>query len=743
MKKNKILFVLVASLLSFGSLAGCNLSSPAEPKDSQSNVSSSQQNGPSSQGDNASSSNGGNSQSSEQNGNSSSQGGSQSSSQGGGTSSNNGGQSSSNNGGNSSSQGGSQQFSFPDGDAELKKLVAKNGYELTATVQEGTSSGAFSIGEKGQDDWFTSSDDKEQIGYGFRAGKYNDTDITHIFVKENTWSYALALIDASDMYDNMFGTVYNIVTLGQKELKDAIATAQGSKATVGNREAYKYTITVEGASGEVYIDTQYGIVLKTVSSEYTFEITSINLNPSVPYNNISIPEDYDVYADYAATYSGKPLNGPSLSLSDKFYIKFQQYAIEDGRKEQVTTLNLMKDGNNTLGYYQSGGSTFVDEWDAKTDGSGYLERQAQVYSGTGRADWGKGPTEKTNDEFLANLEQYLGARTYLQYAKKANAVPDKDKAIAGVNCKAYEVSTGYGSYYTVEMKFWVDPVTNIVFYGYNKVTSGEYVIETVNIDVLEFSNYLTNGFFDYACESLIYREQTTPQASDTHHVQSEPGVVKEATCSEKGEMGTKCIYCGYKTVTSEIEKDPNNHSGKSDYWYDDGEGHHYHECYECYEKYDIGDHQLDESELKPTCSGKAELKCAICEREVEFDVEKSETHTYNIWHYDLSNYYNYDPDLQVTVNWHCDCWYQDSWDREGEAGEDLVWNVPKLSNTDYFTYREVSNYGYSYGEYKANKDALKRDIKAIWTNELDETIDEVLDEILSNMGFYNGTLTTY
>ena len=734
MKKKSFALIASISFLAISALIGCNSSNEGGNSSQASNNTPASSNpAPSSaSGSGQSSSSNGNSQSSPSG--QSSQGGnySSSSSQGGNNSS-----SSSNN--SSSSQGGSQQFNFPDGNAELQKLVAKNGYELTATVQEGTSTGTVSIGEKGQDDWFTSTDAKDQIGYGFRAGKYNDTDITHIFVKENTWSYALALVDASDMYDNMFGTVYNTVVLGQKEMKDAVAAAQGSKTTVGNREAYKYTITVEGASGDVYIDTQYGIVLKTVSSAYTFEITSINLNPSIPYNNISIPEDYDVYADYAATYLGKPLNGPSLSLPNKFYIQFQQYEIEDGQKEQVTTLNLMKDGNNTLGYYQGGGSTFVDEWDAKVDNSGYLERQAQIYSGTGRADWGKGPAEKTNDDFLANLEQYLGARTYLQYAKKANAVPNKDKAIAGVNCKAYEVSTGYGSYYTIEMKFWVDPVTNIVFYGYNKVTSGENVIETVNIDVLEFSNNLTNGFFDHACESLIYREQTTPQASDMHHVQSEPGVVKEATCSEKGEMGTKCIYCGYKTVTSEIEKDPNNHSGKSNYWYDDGEGHHYHECYDCYEKYDIGDHQLDESELKPTCSGKAELKCAICERQVEFDVPKSETHTYNIWHYSLSDYYNYDPDQQVTVNWHCDCWYQDSWDREGDAGEDLVWNVPKLSNTDYFASKD---YGY-YIEYKANKEALKRDIKAIWPNESDETIDEVLEEILENMGFWNGALTAY
>ena len=175
----------------------------------------------------------------------------------------------------------------------------------------------------------------------------------------------------------------------------------------------------------------------------------------------------------------------------------------------------------------------------------------------------------------------------------------------------------------------------------------------------------------------------------------------------------------------------------SDYWYDDGEGHHYHECYDCGAQYDIGDHDFGDAEAKPTCSGTAELKCSICERYVEFEVEKSETHTYNINHYELSSYYNNDPDLEVIVSWHCDCWY--SWEREGDAGEDLVWNVPKLNNTNYFTKSDKTYYT----EYAANKEALAADLKAIWPDESDEVIDEALEDILSNMGFYNGVITIW
>ena len=623
---------------------------------------------------------------------------------------------------------------FPDATTELAKLAAANGYEITATgVDEAGKPASLIIGQKGDSGWYYSGAE----GIGYSSGKYQQENVTHIFYKENTWSYQYAIIDAEDFLKAGFGSIYSIFALNDEETKAILASSSYTRTTLNGFNVLKYSINYEGQTGDVYVETQYGICVKVVSSETNFEVTKIEKSGTSPFANVQIPDDFDVYEDMKAIYSGKPLNAPELQLSDKFYIKFQQYSVEDGEKKQLATFNLMKDGNNTLGYYASGNSTMVDQWDVKEDGS-YEERQGQVYSGTGRAQWNR-PADKTSEDFMSSLNYYLGAQTYLQYKKSANAVPEKDKVIAGVSCKAYEVTTGYGSIYSVEMKFWVDPNTNIIFYGYNKMIYGEETYETVNIDVLEYSSNLQNGYFDHSCESLIYREATTPQNTDTHHVQSEPGIVTVATCSEKGQTGTKCIYCGYKTVTGETEFDPENHSGKSDYWYDDGEGHHYHECYECGEKYDIGDHQLDESELKPTCSGKAELKCAICEREVEFDVEKSETHTYNIWHYDLSDYYINDPDQQVTVDWHCDCWYQDSWDREGEAGEDLVWNVPKLSNADYFTMKDKTYYV----EYSANKEVLARDVKTLWPNESDETINEVLDEILYNMGFYNGVLYFY
>ena len=722
MKKNKLFLLLAASVLSFASLAACGGSGDVSSQGSNANNNSSANN--SSQ-------------------NNVSSGGQQGSSDGGNSSnnnsSNNNGSSNNNNSSNNSSNQGNQ-FNPTGAKAALQGLAAAGGYEMSLTAREGTSTSTFTFGEKGNDTWYTSG----QTGYGFSAGKYEQTDVTHYYSKtNNAWSYKCALVDARDL-TGMFDEIMSEITLDMDAIQTALAAATGEKTTVGQREAYKYNLTYkdennQNVSGVVYIDAQYKICLKAESAEASFEVTSFVTPAEAPFKNIAVPTDFDVYANFADSYSGKPINAPVLKAPNKFYIKYQQYRLNDqGEKREVGTFTYMKDTNGSIFYYLNGDRTTVEQYEQKSDATGYRFRQGTVYSGSGLAQW-RNPADKTNDEFSASVDGILSASIYLQYMKSQYAVPTLDKTIAGVACKAYHAETNTMNVMISKYDFWVDPTTNIIFYGASEVIyNGSSSGVTVKIDVQEYSNNLTS-FFDHACEQIVYREgDGYPKATDTHHDKVE-GVVRVANCYEKGQIGTRCSYCGWKEVTRETELDPNNHAHVYDYWFDDGEGHHYKVCNDCQAQVEVGNHVCDESKKHATCSGKMEIKCSICECYVEFDVEKSETHTYDIMKPEVDVSYE-SLENYATVSWSCDCSFLASWERNGDPGDDITW-VMNLTDSTLFGCRE-SSYGYGY-DVTVKKDACIAKVKTLFPNESDADIEAALKFIVENTSLngYNWKFT--
>ena len=102
---------------------------------------------------------------------------------------------------------------------------------------------------------------------------------------------------------------------------------------------------------------------------------------------------------------------------------------------------------------------------------------------------------------------------------------------------------------------------------------------------------------------------------------------------------------------------------------------------------------------------------------------------------ELNPNYLFDADTEVQVSWHCDCYYESG----STPGADKTWTFPKLSNTNYFSYRDY----YGSSEYTAKKDALVTNLKTAWPNESDANLQECIDTILGWLGFYNGKLTIY
>lgn len=739
MKKNKLFLLLVASMLSFSSLVACGGANEDNSGNNNNNTNNSSANNNASQGSDGSS---GQQQGSSDSGNSNNNNASSNNqgSSNNNTSSNNQGSSSNNN---SSSNNQSNQFNPTGAKAILQGLAANGGYEVVLSATEGGRTSSVTFGEKGTNQWYVSG----QNGYGFANGKYEQTDVTHFYSKSNNvWSYKCAIVDISDMKDALVDSVLTELTLDLDAIQAALANANGEKTSVNQREAYKYNITFKDeenkdTSAVVYIDAQYKICLKAEYSEGSFEITNFTTPAEAPFKNINVPTDFDVYATYTDMYSGKPINAPVLKAPNKFYVKYQQYKLNaQGEKKEITTQTYMKNESGSLWYYLNGDRTQVEQYEQKSDATGYRLRQGTVYSGSALAQW-RSPADKTNDEFAASVDGYLSASLYIQYMKSEYAVSSLDKTIAGVACKAYHAEINTMNIMISKYDFWVDPNTNIVFYGasetiYNGSSSGV----TVKIDVQEYSANLAS-FFDHACEQIVYREgDGNPKASDTHHDKVQ-GVVRVANCYEVGQIGTRCSYCGWKEVTSETELDPNNHVHVYDYWYDDGEGHHYKECSDCQAHLNVGNHECDESKKHATCSGKIEIECSVCKRRVEFDVEKSATHTYSVMNpvvdIDYATLASY-----ATVSWSCDCSFLASWEREGNPGDDITW-VMDLTDSTLFSYR-ASSYGYGY-DVTVKKDACVAKIKTLFPNESDENIEAALKFIIENTSLngYNWKFTAY
>ena len=711
LKRLSISVLLLIPLLA----VACSSSEPNSTKNSEPSSNQSVDNKSSNGGDNS-----GNSQTSNDNSSSSSKGD---------VSSN--GETSSNGGNSSISQ--NNQFNIPNGKEELDKLAAKNGYEFTYSVKEAGTTTTSTLGAKGSDKWIVSG----SSGYGLKADKYESKDICHVFTKETTWVYSYALLDASFISD-IFTSAINEVGLNDNQIQQSVKTASGTKTTVINREVAKFSLTIDGAKGDLYVDLEYGILLKMETTGYIMEITNFSVSANAPYANVSVPNEFDLYQDYTSAYTGQPINAPKLNLPNNVYVKYQTYTVLGEDKRDVVDSSFMKIANDTLEYRTGtgNGNLAVTQYQNKVGGNGYTVRGATIYSGSGRAQWNN-PAEQDQDQFDSYLKTTFAASTYLQYKKSANAVASKDKTIAGINCKAYEyVDNSLVNYgITSEYKFWIEPNTNIIFYGYTKATVNGRVTERVIIDILEYSTSLTS-FYDHACEQLLYREGNGQvQESDTHHVQSNETVIREATCIRAGEKGTKCIYCGHSIKTADLPIDPNNHDEVPNYWSDDGEGHHVKYCNACYEIAEKGDHVCDQEKLHATCSGKLSLKCTVCNNDINFTVNKSETHTYSLTMPELNPNYLFDADTEVQVSWHCDCYYESG----STPGADKTWTFPKLGNTNYFSYKDY----YGSSEYTAKKDALVTNLKTAWPNESDANLQECIDTILGWLGFYNGKLTIY
>ena len=565
--------------------------------------------------------------------------------------------------------------------------------------------------------------------------------MTHYFTKSNNaWSYSCAVVDASYLLDMTVNAFYQQMTLDIQAIQTALVGAQGETATVSGRNATKYTITYKDDSNQdqtsvVYIDNEYHVCTKMESLEGSYEVTSIVSPTSSPFANVAVPQDFDVYASYQDIYSGRPINGIALKAPNKFYVQFESYQLNGDQKQQVSTTSFIKVGDSSLAYGSNGGRIQVEEYDKKTEGSGYVSRSGVVQQGV--AQW-QDPVDKTADQFNGNVENVLAVSNYLDYAKSQYAVPAQDKTIAGVACKAYQASADMYGMFTYNYTFWLDPTTNIVFYGCTEmVMNGSTMNKNVNIDIKEYSTNV-NSLFDKACDSLVYREgDGNPKDTDTHHQMTQPGVLKEATCVAQGERGTKCIYCGLKNVTESINIDPNNHTRVSDYWNDDGEGHHYQICNDCGENVNVGNHECDESKKQPTCSGYCEVECSICHRRVEFVVTESSEHTFDITNnFDLSPNYLNDAQTPVVVSFHCHCWYLG--DGEHTPADDVTWTMPALSNADYFT--ATQNWATSYS---MKKDALGASVKEVFPNESDENIAAFLSSLETALNFYNGSITIY
>ena len=417
------------------------------------------------------------------------------------------------------------------------------------------------------------------------------------------------------------------------------------------------------------------------------------------------------------------------NLPTNFYILYSTYG-EDGHEWKYT---LEKVGNTFLYYYVNGNGRITAQ---EVLEDGHFKTTDYVVQGKTNKNYWIDEGVKTSAQIKAQLEAYLDVGYFydrMAETSKTQRVPAQDKTIAGVACQAYKYEATASNLRSVT-EFWIDPVTNIVFYGKDAIinSNGEQHSNVI-IDVKAYSTEITS-LFDYGCESLMYRENGTDTSADTHHVYGEEITIKEPTCSHQGKKGTICKYCALVKETGTIPVDPDKHVFGD--WYDNGDGNHIHYCDECYAE-ETEPHVLPSVEGHTSCAGQEDVECSICHKDVTVEVTKSAEHTYKLkdWDYDMP-YTTLDEVL--TISWHCDCWYLSNYERQGDAGNDKVW-VWDVTDRNLFSYRERGEGTY---EVTLNKDACVAKVKEYFPSATDTEIVNFLKDVLNNTPL-NGNTNTF
>ena len=427
--------------------------------------------------------------------------------------------------------------------------------------------------------------------------------------------------------------------------------------------------------------------------------------------------------------SGNNQNTIQSNLPTNFYIEYSTYGSDDNHEWKYT---LEKVGDTFLYFYVNGNGRITAQ---EVLEDGHFRTTDYVVQGKTNKNYWLDDGVKTSAQIKAQLESYLDVEYFYERMaeNKTQRIADQDKEIAGVACQAYKYEGAIAGYRSV-IEFWIDPVTNIVFYGKAAtIASNGESHSNVIIDVKAYGTTITS-LFDHGCESLMYRENGNDTSADTHHVYGDEVTIKEPTCSHEGKKGTICKYCALVKETGTIPVDPNKH--KYGEWYDNGDGNHIHYCDECFAE-ETEPHVLPSVEGHTSCSGQEDVECSICHKDVTVEVTKSSEHTYKLGHWDYDMPYTTLQEV-ITISWHCDCWYLASYQREGDAGDDKVW-VWDVTDRNLFSYRDKGE-----GEYEVtlNKDACVAKVKEYFPSATDAEIVQFLKDVLNNTSL-NGNVNNF
>ena len=726
MKKNKLFFLLVTSMLSLGAMAGCSTpdNPPSDSKVSDvsnpSTVSTEDSKDPSSPSTDASqpSNSGTNSDHSVSNSQPSNSENRPSNSQGNASNSQN-------------SQGGNSQQgeSYPglglDVQANLNDLIKnKGGFLVEVVSTEKNESMTMKVGYVGNSRWFAMDDGQ----YGFRAEK----DYDAVFNYDTEWKFIYAVKDSS-MLSSFADEFLGQAAIGLTQANADLTTKKAVKQA--GRDATQYSITYEGETCVAVLDNEIGVILKLVADGYSFEVKSLTFKPVVPFASITVPSDVTVYDDIPAAIQGiAEANKIKTKFPKNMALTYKTYSVGDSK---VWTYNFAKVDEDYVYYYKNGNGRITAE--SVLEGK-YSKTEYVVSGKTNKNYWNPKNQDITDEAYASNLDACIGAPSnfYSILADKEHAKRDasKDKVICGINCEAYIYSAQIAGI-SSSSEIYLDPQTNIIFYATSSVlmSDGE-TRSAVNIEVTHYDTSITS-LYDFACESLFYRDNGSDVSNDIHHSYGEEVVLKEANCTEQGKKGQICKYCELQKQTGTIDVDPTKHVPQKDYS-DDYQGNHVKYCEMCWQVVESAPHQFDEADKHPTCSGYATVKCNVCGIEIETEVEKSAEHTYSLKNYELGSYYigPDDLDTDITITFYCDCYYSGS---GSDHGAPKTWNLPKLNNEEFWSKRV------SYGTptYTWKKELLIRSLKAVWPNESDEALGQFLETALYNLGIYNGSITIY